>query len=409
MKRNSEPAKCMNGTKDLHESAETTIPSPPRLLPRSSTEEYPTSHSIVSSSRDRIPPSELDRLPTSPSVSTSLPPLPAAWEGTEDMKIWLHAKIEEDRHKQQEEMTQQANLMLEKRRIEQSMLSDALRTGIPPKLVPLIFNGIYTTGADELQRQLSVSDFRPATPSVVPQKPNQDPTPPKRPSVGTKSPQQTPQRAPKQPSRARICELSPTATSYLPETRHSRRSIDLSDRHRERMISSERERLRRKMKSQNLTDADKDLLDTAFEHTFPVTESMIQDHSPQIMLDRPGLASETSEEQQPALQEAHPKSFQESAQQQPRSQPQLQLRIPSNPVGNSNAPFHLHPGQTNSPSPKRKDQRSHKKVPPPQFRRKETVLGQRDPFYESQLDRKEQHHDLSNTDESTTCEGGSSG
>ncbi|OQE46494.1 hypothetical protein PENCOP_c001G03734 [Penicillium coprophilum] len=409
MKRNLEPPKCMNGTKDLQESASTTTPSPPRLLPRPSTEEYPISNSIVSSSRHLIPPSELNRLPTSLTVSTPLPPLPAAWEGTEDMKIWLHAKSEEDRRKQQEEMTQQADLILEKRRIEQSMLSDALRAGFPPELVPLIFNGIYTTGADELQRQLSVPVFRPAAPSVVPSKQDQGLAPPKRPPVALKSPQQTPQRTPEQPSRAKISGFSPTATSHLPETRHSRRPIDLSHRHRERMISSERERLRRKMKSQNLTAADKDLLDTAFEHTFPVTESRIQDSPPRYLLNLPDLASETSEEQQRAPQEAHPKSSQESAQQQPRSQPQLQLQIPSNPVDISNAPFHLHPGQINPPSPKRKDQRSHKKVPPPQYRRKETVLGQQDPFDESQLDQKQQHRDLSSPDECTTCEGNSSG
>jgi hypothetical protein len=35
-------------------------------------------------------------------------------EGTEDMKLWLHTKMEEDRRRQQEERTYQATLVLER-------------------------------------------------------------------------------------------------------------------------------------------------------------------------------------------------------------------------------------------------------------------------------------------------------
>ncbi|KAJ5514193.1 hypothetical protein N7463_003745 [Penicillium fimorum] len=395
MKRNPNPSK--RNKKDLHESAKTETPSLPQLLLRPPTEEFPTiPNPMMSSSRDLVPPSGLNRLPPPLTVSAPLPPLPAVWEGTEDMKMCLHAKIEEDRRKQQEEMTQQANLILEQRRIEKSILSDAVRARIPPKLVPLIFNGIYTTGADELQRKCSAPE--------ISQQQNQGIMPPTRLPVAPKPSQQIL----KQHLHAKASELSPMDTNHIPETRHSRWSEDISNRHRERMISSEREQLKRKLRSQNKKVADKDLLDTAFEHTFPVTQAMILDLPPRYLVDPSDRASGTQEKRQRAPQEAHHGSSKESGRQQFPSLPQQQLQMPSNPVSVSKAPSYLHSEKTNSPSPKRKDQRLHKKVPPPQYRRSETLLGQQDPFDESQLDQKPQQRGLSSADESRTCDGGSS-
>ncbi|KAJ5384602.1 hypothetical protein N7517_002513 [Penicillium concentricum] len=389
MKRNSKHSKHTNG-KDLYESAKTKIPSL-QLLPRHSTESPTIPDPTMSSSRDLAPQPGLNRLP-SLTVSAPLPPLPAAWEGTEDMKMWLHAKIEEDRRKQQEEMKQQANLILEQRRIEQSILSDALRAGVPPKLVPLIFNGIYTTGVDELQRQCSAPASRTATPSPMSRQHNKGLAPSKKLPIASKPPRRTPRQTPKRPTRPKASELSPTATSHIPETHHSRWSEDMSNQHRERMISSERERLKRKLNSQNIKVADQKLLDTAFEHTFPVTKAMIQDLPPRYLIDPPDRASET----------------QESERQQSRSQPQQQLQMLSNPVSVSKAPSHLRPEQTNPPSPKRKDQRSHKKVHPPQYHRNEILLAQHDPFHRPELDQKPQQRDLSSANDPRTCEGGSS-
>ncbi|KAJ5834946.1 hypothetical protein N7447_000972 [Penicillium robsamsonii] len=105
--------KPLQDGKDLHESAKTKTSSLPQLLLRSPTEEPPTIPiPVMRSSRDLVPPSRLNHLPPPLTVSAPLPPLPTAWEGTEEMKRWLHAKIE-DRCKQQEEMTQQADLILE--------------------------------------------------------------------------------------------------------------------------------------------------------------------------------------------------------------------------------------------------------------------------------------------------------
>ena len=55
------------------------------------------------------------------------------------MRTWLNAKSEEDRRKQEEEKTKQEGIRLEQRKIEQSMLQDSLRGGIPPPMVPMVF------------------------------------------------------------------------------------------------------------------------------------------------------------------------------------------------------------------------------------------------------------------------------
>ncbi|KAJ6187664.1 hypothetical protein N7519_002572 [Penicillium mononematosum] len=407
MKLTSKPSKRTNVTTDTHESTKTKTQSLPQLLPWPSIEGSPTTpNPTMSSSRDLVPPSGLNRLPPPLSMPTPLPPLPAAWEGTEDMKLWLHTKMEEDRRRQQEERTYQATLVLERRRIEQSILSDALRAGVPPNLVPLIFNGIYTTGgnlelATELQRQWSTpGPISVAPPTISQQQNNPDPAPPAKLPVAPQPIQQDS----RQPPRAQDNDLPLAATDYLPGTRNSRWSEATSRLHRDRVISSEREQLRRKLKAQNVESAGMKLLDTAFEHTFPVTSSMMEAEASRHLAGSADKPSGTREKRRQASQKSHPRSSLQS-----RSNPQQQLQTsPRNPANASNPPSQVHSEQTDIPSPKRKDQRLHKKVPSPQYRRNETVCGQQDPFDEAELDQKQQQRDLSSSHESRTCEGSSS-
>lgn len=96
--------------------------------------------SMESSSRDRPSPSALPRMPAA--MPTPLPPPPSQWQGAEPMQQWLRAKAEEDRRSQEEEKTRQETLRLEQRKIEQTILADSLRAGVPPHLIPLMFAGI---------------------------------------------------------------------------------------------------------------------------------------------------------------------------------------------------------------------------------------------------------------------------
>ncbi|OQE30511.1 hypothetical protein PENFLA_c003G03739 [Penicillium flavigenum] len=405
MRLTSKPSKRTNVTTDTHESAKTKTQSLPQLLPWPSIEDSQiTPNPTMSSSRDLVPPSGLNRLPPPLSMSTPLPPLPAPWEGTEDMKLWLHTKKEEDRRRQQEERTYQATLVLERRRIEQSILSDALRAGVPPNLVPLIFNGIYTTGANlelatELQRQWSTpGSISVAPPTMSQHQNNPDPAPPAKLPVVPQPIQQDSRQSPQ----AQDSNLQPAATDYLPGTRNSRWSEATSRLHRDRVISSEREQLRRKLKAQNVGSADLKLLDTAFEHTFPVTSSMMEAEASRRLAGPADKPPGTRGKRRQAPQKSHPRSSLQS-----RSNPQQQLQTPPrNPANASNSPYQVHPEQTNIPSPKRKDQRLHKKVPPPQYRRNETACGQEVLFDEAELEQRQR--DLSSSHESRTCEGGSS-
>lgn len=95
---------------------------------------------MESSSRDLPPSSALPRMPAA--MPTPLPPPPSQWQGTEPMQQWLRAKAEEDRRSQEEEKTRQETLRLEQRKIEQTILADSLRAGVPPHLIPLMFAGI---------------------------------------------------------------------------------------------------------------------------------------------------------------------------------------------------------------------------------------------------------------------------
>jgi hypothetical protein len=58
------------------------------------------------------------------------------------MRNWLVTKAEEEKRKQEEQRTQQEQIRLEQRKIEQTMLQDSFRNGIPPALIPMIFAGI---------------------------------------------------------------------------------------------------------------------------------------------------------------------------------------------------------------------------------------------------------------------------
>jgi len=85
-----------------------------------------------------------NRAPPSNSLSLgSLPQAPSQWQGQdESMRTWLQAKSEEDRRKQEEEKTRQESYKLEQRKIEQNMLTESLRGGIPPPMVPMVFASI---------------------------------------------------------------------------------------------------------------------------------------------------------------------------------------------------------------------------------------------------------------------------
>jgi len=74
---------------------------------------------------------------------TGMPAPPPQWQGSEtEMRSWLVTKAEEEKRKQEEEKTRQEGLRLEQRKIEQNMLQDSFRNGVPPQLVPMIFAGI---------------------------------------------------------------------------------------------------------------------------------------------------------------------------------------------------------------------------------------------------------------------------
>jgi len=101
------------------------------------------------------PPSVMERslpLPERPQPTSSLginsnlgalPAAPSQWLGhDESMRSWLDAKKEEDRRRQEEEKTRQEDLKLQQRKVEQNMLQESLRGGVPPPMVPMIFASI---------------------------------------------------------------------------------------------------------------------------------------------------------------------------------------------------------------------------------------------------------------------------
>ncbi|KAL8631492.1 hypothetical protein Q9189_002821 [Teloschistes chrysophthalmus] len=112
-------------------------------LPTSSPRKMGTPH------RGLPPPSAMtlpnpERRPSSGAMSIGpLPRAPESWNGAEEsMRSWLAAKTEEEKRKAEEQRTQQATLMLEQRKIEQSILHESLQGGIPPYMVPMVFAGL---------------------------------------------------------------------------------------------------------------------------------------------------------------------------------------------------------------------------------------------------------------------------
>ncbi|KAJ5727575.1 hypothetical protein N7493_005395 [Penicillium malachiteum] len=108
----------------------------------------------MESSQRELPPSTLT-LPSA--MPTPLPPPPSQWQGTEPMQQWLLAKTEEDRRSQEEEKTRQETLRLEQRRVEQMILIESLRAGVPPPMVPLIFVAMHSSGAGNLQLMIDTA------------------------------------------------------------------------------------------------------------------------------------------------------------------------------------------------------------------------------------------------------------
>jgi hypothetical protein len=92
------------------------------------------------------------RMPQSLTPSfTGMPAPPSQWHGAEEsMRNWLNTKAEEEKRKREEEKTKQESFRLEQRKIEQNMLSESIRNGIPPPLVPIIFAGIGGTNLSNL-------------------------------------------------------------------------------------------------------------------------------------------------------------------------------------------------------------------------------------------------------------------
>ncbi|KAJ5721805.1 uncharacterized protein N7483_009739 [Penicillium malachiteum] len=117
----------------------------------------------MESSQRELPPSSTLNLPAA--MPTPLPPPPSQWQGTESMQQWLLAKTEEDRRSQEEEKTRQETLRLEQRRIEQMILIESLRAGVPPPMVPLIFAAMHSSGAGNLQLMIDTAQQWMAQPS----------------------------------------------------------------------------------------------------------------------------------------------------------------------------------------------------------------------------------------------------
>lgn len=75
-----------------------------------------------------------------------MPPPPGFSDNPEHMQHWLQAKAEDDRRSQEEEKTRQEALKLEQRKIEQAILADSLRSGVPPHMLPFLFASMNGNG-----------------------------------------------------------------------------------------------------------------------------------------------------------------------------------------------------------------------------------------------------------------------
>lgn len=377
MKLTSRQSTYQNGSKHRHQAAVSrrsrslSPPSPPeilqlphlsQLLPRHSLKASPQiSQSTMGPSNDLFPPSGLNRLPHPPTMPSLIPPLPPAWEGREEMKIWLNAKIEEDRRKQEEERSYQASVVLEQRRIEHAVIADSLRAGVPPNLIPSIFHGIYTTGADlklaaELQRQWSTPE-KPALTTMPPQQKYTAPVQPAKAAQNAfqKSPQESHQKSPS--------ESRPTAMLFVPEMSQHQSSVKFQ-RYRSKP-RPERRRPRRQLNSKRVELADNNIseLDLNSDPFHVLKGPTHQIHDPPFS---PGSSRMWTSKRQsrPRLPlQYHHWSPREMVRPHSRSQPHM---VTVDSVGALNA---LQPRakQPISPAPKRKDERPHERAPPPQF------------------------------------------
>ncbi|PWY90175.1 hypothetical protein BO70DRAFT_350120 [Aspergillus heteromorphus CBS 117.55] len=181
-----------NGVKGPHEysivrqSVPTPRSPPPSVpdLPAATAPPRSSADRSMDSSRSGLPPPAALTLPppsvgfanvTGTAMNQPLPPPPGQWQTSdESMRQWLHARIEEDRRKQEEEKTRQETLRLEQRRVEQSMLRDSLQAGVPPQMIPLIFAGINPSGLPPSVLELTqqhLSQQPPAVRGPAPQMP----------------------------------------------------------------------------------------------------------------------------------------------------------------------------------------------------------------------------------------------
>ncbi|KAJ6079555.1 hypothetical protein N7467_009308 [Penicillium canescens] len=339
-----------------------------------------------STQNDLVPPSGLHRLPRPPSLPNPLPPPPAGWQG-EQMTEWLRAKTEEDRRKQAEERTQQESLILEQRRVEQSMLADCLRAGMPPHFLPWIFAAFQHTSAavqsaptvPQLSSNMEFQQWSTATRAAQPQSQAQPQAlaqsqPPPLPSLSAQAQQQSyqgpvssmnpPPSQAQQPAQtpAQPVQQSPAIAAQFAAARAVAQKVASVEN----------------SKSHNSKT-------TCFRQPFPIMGPV--SHPPRSMELQgksrssgarhtttapphfPPLPNWAWDYRQPPPLAFHHWTPPESLQAQSQSQPQSQSQNPAITTHDSGAPpkppaSNLRSEQ-NSPVQKRKDERSHQKVPPP--------------------------------------------
>lgn len=188
-------------------SSTTDRPSTPGPSKRS------TERAMDASRRGLPPPSSMTLPPQDPGLSAAppagqLPPPPPQWQNAdESMRQWLQAKAEDDRRRQEEEKTRQESLKLEQRRIEQSMLQDALRSGVPPYMVPLIFAGIG--GGNLPSAALDFAQHYMAQMNIQSQQQHYQPPPPSQHSAAHPQPSLAPPPPPPQPPAQQHQPLQP--------------------------------------------------------------------------------------------------------------------------------------------------------------------------------------------------------
>lgn len=198
----------------------------------------------IASSRRNLPPPSSRTLPPPPSLtaqqqqSQQLPPppppppsqhTPPQWQNPDkdiSMHLWLQAKAEEDRKRQEEEKARQETLRLEQRVVEHSMLRDALQAGVPPHMVPLIFAGISNGGLPQ-----SILDLTQQYMTQLGQQPASGPAPPSMPPPPPHQPQHGHQRH-------HSTSGLDVSTSALPAPRYSQPGVPPEVRRNSHTLSS---------------------------------------------------------------------------------------------------------------------------------------------------------------------------